>query len=424
MANAGDWFYENLVSLENGFSDEAAGEVQFVFTTEEGIERIPEDKSTLINLSPVFDEIFNEECDEIAVEDVPIESFKVFLHFFHFSQANITNENIADIMYLANKYDVLPCMWLCDLFITKNARSPAFFAFFELVVKYNRVHLKSTLNRMFCLQAESLLVAPMFKQCAQIVLKEVLQNDSLVCAPMQIFFGCMDWAMESCKANNLNPWAMENLRQQLAECLYLIPFQHMNQHDIVFCVKHHKNLFNADEVMDLLEIATSSEPIQSERFPYRKLTFDPNILSVAVVSDPLVFVGGKYWLKKDEIIRYKTENRLLITGITMAPIERSVHPNNARQTPQKLTGLLTISGTADTGHKTFLNQYIELDANLPNGQSIELFRPIPSFPFYEYRAWFTFDESWQKKTHFVTQPNASIVSGFYGKELEPVTTEY
>lgn len=78
--------------------------------------RVPAHKIMLAAASPVFHAMFFGDLAEpadVEIKDVSSEAFKEFLQFAYLAVPKVTLENVGDVLYLADKYDMAKCTEYC-----------------------------------------------------------------------------------------------------------------------------------------------------------------------------------------------------------------------------------------------------------------------------------------------------------------------
>lgn len=98
-------------------------DVHFIFDSNDGeCIKMQAHKFLLMESSNVFCTMFNgswKESDEIEIVDVSADGFREFLQFFYLDKVKLTVENVAEVMYLGDKYDVDKCLAICSKFLRK-----------------------------------------------------------------------------------------------------------------------------------------------------------------------------------------------------------------------------------------------------------------------------------------------------------------
>lgn len=103
-----------------------SGDVHFIFEQDDDVVKLPAHKMVLSASSPVFDAMFNgnlKETGDVKIIDVSVAAFKEFLQFFYQYQVNLTMENIAEVLMLADKYNVATALPICADFLKRNISS-------------------------------------------------------------------------------------------------------------------------------------------------------------------------------------------------------------------------------------------------------------------------------------------------------------
>lgn len=107
-------FYERIeddVVSETSQSDNAGVDNSSAENASAGklIEKVPANRNVLAAISEVFYTMFYgslKEKGDVKIVDSSVESFKEFLQCFYMKEGTFKNENIQEILYLADKYDV------------------------------------------------------------------------------------------------------------------------------------------------------------------------------------------------------------------------------------------------------------------------------------------------------------------------------
>lgn len=107
------------------------------------------------------------------------------------------------------------------------------------------------------------------RKCSRDALKCILEIDNLLCDSKEVFDACITRAKNACKKAESDASVMENLENQLGECLYLIPFYLMSPKKISQIASEHGGLFDRDEMTDSMKIMASNGPIALEKFKYK-----------------------------------------------------------------------------------------------------------------------------------------------------------
>lgn len=100
------------------------GDVRFCFDCDGDVVKLPAHKGVLSASSPVFNAMFNgdlKEKGDVDIEDASPVVFEKFLHFFYGKPMQLSMENVADVLKLADKYDVEDCLSICVDFLKENS---------------------------------------------------------------------------------------------------------------------------------------------------------------------------------------------------------------------------------------------------------------------------------------------------------------
>lgn len=104
----------------------------------------------LATASEVFQVMINgswKEKNEVEIVDASADAFKEFLQFVYLSKAKVTIENVAEVMNLGNKYDVMECFNICGEFLKANLVVDNICEAYELVIRLEHKELEKKYER-------------------------------------------------------------------------------------------------------------------------------------------------------------------------------------------------------------------------------------------------------------------------------------
>lgn len=382
-------------------------DVYFKFENETKIIRIPAHKTLLINGSSVFKAMFTgglKENGDVEIKDVCLDVFKEFLQFFYLDEVEVTIQNVADVMYLAEKYDVTECMNVCEQFLLKQHLTELdILKAFELAIKFERLELKTFTEKQISEQAVTIFSYNIIKNCSKETLKIVLEIKNLNCEPKDIFDGCIYWAVHACIINGRDP-SVENQRNELGECFNLIPFGLMDAIEISECITQHRGLFNRDELEDVIDMLSSNGSPRLQIFKPKSYFLQWNKDSVLKCSRVGSLSMRNHYLNQLEVASFNTKKRMLFGGISLAGIHDKSNSHNVQN---YLRGVLTI----------IENDIIHLDSKIllvqPVKFALDLQKMLTTIEFTKelliksdkvYEVQILFDASWKYKKYFVNLP--------------------
>lgn len=260
-------------NLRKLYLNEATADVHFVFEKERvaEVERIPAHKCLLAIASPVFQRMFFGELKEetdVRIVDVSADGFSEFLQFFYMEEVNLTGDNFAEVMTLADKYDVPGCMHLCEQFLEMTLTLDSICWCYELATLFHLQHLIDMCEERICLETKIIFESDGFLHCPRQILERILSLERLSCDEIDVLHAGMRWATEACKRAHIDATVATNRRQQLAECFDLIRFPAMSAEDFSKCLSDYEGLFNATEMLDILSHLTLHRQLRvATQFP-------------------------------------------------------------------------------------------------------------------------------------------------------------
>lgn len=252
------------------YLDEETSDFQFLFVIENGEEkRIHVHKIILAKGSDVFYSMFFgklKEEEPVKIIDASPEAFSEFLRFFYANTITISMENVAELMYLADKYHVSECLSVCSKFLQQSLTIENICFGYDLAIRYRQNDLKANLEQKISAKTKDVLVSNEFRTCSRDALKHILQIKNLMCQAEELFDACMTWALSACEESESDPMVLANRKKELGECFYMIPFYKMNAKQISNVITTHKELFDYDELIELVNIMAPSDSFTLKKF--------------------------------------------------------------------------------------------------------------------------------------------------------------
>ncbi|XP_055344794.1 BTB/POZ domain-containing protein 6-B-like [Paramacrobiotus metropolitanus] len=180
----------------------------------------PVHKYVLCLRSPVFGAMFYgklpEKCDKaIDIPDVVPDAFANMLSFLYTDTVkNLRVDNVIPTLMCADKYDLPQLQKLCCDFVSAQLSADNCLVMLENAVHF---HVDAIMER--CLEcidrfADDVLQLDYFAVLDQKIIVLMLQRNTLIADENNVYLAAERWAVEACKANNMDPSAA-NRRQML-----------------------------------------------------------------------------------------------------------------------------------------------------------------------------------------------------------------
>lgn len=269
--------YKNVLAwrgCEKLYLDIRTCDVFFVFESESGeTHRIPAHKCILSAISPMFDAMFYgplKKDGDINITDASPDAFKEFLQFFYLSMAKLTVENIPEVMNLGKEYLIDDCFNACtDIY--KLTMTPETVCWgYELAILFDQSDLKEICEQIIRKHPKEVFESSNFLSCQSNVLRHILKLNSL--KSDEVFDGCLAWAKSACVRKSYDENDAQNLRSELGDLFYEIPFDVMQPkafHDR-YC--SHQGLFSKDEFIDI-SMMIADKAFQPTKFKRNAIQF-------------------------------------------------------------------------------------------------------------------------------------------------------
>lgn len=243
------------------YLDAATADVHFKFTLPDDSEyRVPAHKNILAAGSEVFHSMFYGSFtspNEVEIVDASPKAFEEFMQFFYLQCVKLSTGNVVDVMNLTNKYMMLESLAVCERSFYEHLPIEKLCFGIHVANLLNRITLKNDLLRLIRLNSTEVFASDSFKQCEPTILKDILESGQLKCSPMQTFNACLDWSEQACIQKGLVA-SLENRKEQLGDCVRLIPFKRMSADEINDCVSNYKKLLDEDILADIIIAITAA----------------------------------------------------------------------------------------------------------------------------------------------------------------------
>lgn len=256
--------YENVAlpsSLQNLFLDGKIADVNFIFESIDGQQdQIPAHKTLMAARSDVFEAMFYgtvKEKGDIKIVDATVAAFKEFLQFFYLSRLSFTNENIAYVMDLVNKYNVNGGMNICVSFLRDMLTVHNACTVYGLAILYEQEDLKQKVEDKISNNTKAFVFdSPSFLKCNKVILSHILKLNSLSCPETEVFKACIDWVKAT---SGMESITRVMIQTHLGDLFYNIGFGLMKIDEFSALVPLYGNLFSRDEYKEIIQMMGSNE---------------------------------------------------------------------------------------------------------------------------------------------------------------------
>lgn len=218
-----------LGSFEKFYLDSETADVHFVFGSVDGvIQRVPAHKILLAAASDVFKAMFYgplKETADVAVDGVSAESFETFLQLFYNTKIKLSKGSVADVMNLADKYNVTKCSEMCVQFLKAALTNDDICAGLTLAIIYGQTELIDHCDRQIMLNTKAIFKSDSFLHCGRRTLAHIMRMNLLSCSEPEVFEACISWV----KSNSEQVIVTKDLIQEhLGDLFYEIRFKLKN----------------------------------------------------------------------------------------------------------------------------------------------------------------------------------------------------
>ena len=192
------------------FKQELLSDVKFVFRgIQSGSEsmKIAAHKFVLAVSSPVFYSMFYgpiaESKDCVEIYDCGYDSFLEVLSFIYTNEANLTPQNVMQVLYLAKKYLLPSLANKCSVYLQENVDVSSVFHVLQHAQKYEDKDLLQHCWKVIENETDEAIKSDDFMTIERPVLQELVQKDSLNVKEVELFRAVDCWAEGECKRQGL-----------------------------------------------------------------------------------------------------------------------------------------------------------------------------------------------------------------------------
>ena len=192
------------------FNQEILSDVKFVVRDSKGgsqSKNIPAHKFVLAISSLVFYAMFYGELAEtrdfVEISDCEYESLLELFRFIYSDEANLTPDNVMQLMYLAKKYMLPSLADKCSAYLQENLDASNVFTVLPEVQKYEEKDLLDHCWKVIEKETEEAVKSDGFVTIDRSVLEEIVDKETLNIKEVELFKAVDRWAGKECEKQGL-----------------------------------------------------------------------------------------------------------------------------------------------------------------------------------------------------------------------------
>lgn len=204
----------------------------------------------LATRSAVFYKMFQKSHNkEIKVNNTTKLIFTEFLRFLYIDQINMNCENVIDLMYLAQRYNIFvleeKCFQMVETLLKASAGNIC--PILEKSIRFRLAEVLEISQHYLQLKTVEVLHHKTFLTVKRKALEFILTINSANCSEMEFFKGAFKWAEEYCKKEFIEVTTANKLLA-LGNGFYLIRFPTMSYADLKECDDMEPEMFTDSEI--------------------------------------------------------------------------------------------------------------------------------------------------------------------------------
>lgn len=297
-------------------------DVQFVFDSDGTIQKLPANKALLALQSCEFNRMFFGDLKvegDAYIADFEADAFKEFLQFFYLSKITLTIKNIGAVVRLADEYDILDRLIQSIPVIMQHLTLKNICCAWEL-----SIHLKDKQFEQFCEEKIShtpaVFLTPAFLCMPKERLERIL-NMKLEINAIDVFRAVLEWAKFACKENILDENLATNLRDQLGDCLKMVPFGRMKIGEFMDCYKSHRGLFTFEEFEEIVLILTTGYAPSIFGRNHQQTQIARDAIQIVYCSRTFASSDGDFLLEDKDITRLMVNKSAHLIAISIQELQ-------------------------------------------------------------------------------------------------------
>ena len=192
------------------FNQELFSDVKFVVRDSQGgseSKMIPAHKFVLAISSPVFYAMFYgelaEKKDSVEISDCEYESLLELFRFMYSDDANMTPDNVMQLIYLAKKYMLPSLADKCSDYLQENLDASNVFQVLPAAQKYEEKDLLAHCWEVIEEETDEAVKSDGFATIERSVLEELVEKDSINIKEVELFKAVDCWAGKECEKQGL-----------------------------------------------------------------------------------------------------------------------------------------------------------------------------------------------------------------------------
>ena len=192
------------------FNQDLLSDVKFVVRDSKGESKsknIPAHKFVLAISTPVFYAMFYGELaetkDSVEISDCEYDSLLELFRFIYSDKANLTPDNVMQLMYLAKKYMLPSLVDKCSAYLKENLDGSNVFTVLPDVQKYEEKDLLDHCWKVVEKETEEAVKSDGFETIERSVLEELVEKETLNIKEVELFKAVDRWAGKECEKQGL-----------------------------------------------------------------------------------------------------------------------------------------------------------------------------------------------------------------------------
>jgi hypothetical protein len=205
----------------------------------------------------------------VHLSDTDEESLEQFLRFLYTEECTLTADNVASIMYLAQKYIIPLLNKKCVNFLLENLNLENVLDVLEQAVRFDEKELEKRCWNVIEYNTRKVVASDSFNNINQTTLAKLLKRNKLNIPEVELFQAVLQWIDFQCSRKNLEPTG-ENRRSIISKAIYAFRFFGITQAEFIQNVSK-SGLLTVEEMIPIHEkFLGIDSPALKWKLPNRK----------------------------------------------------------------------------------------------------------------------------------------------------------
>lgn len=220
--------------------------------------RVPAHKIILAASSEVYERMFFggwKENGDVDIVDASVSAFKEFLQYFYLAKVELTEANIAELLYLGQKYNIQNCIDNSIHFLIDSLNEQNVCHALSSAIVYDTVEgieqLTFECEALLMVKTDAVFKSIGFLNSSKQALARILSMDVFSVPEIEVFEACMECVKAKCGPLTIDK---ENVLIHLGELIFEIRFNSIEFEELTRLERKYEKLMTNEVMCEILSM--------------------------------------------------------------------------------------------------------------------------------------------------------------------------